>query len=104
MLLFFPPLELLVLYALHAVEWRLRLAQIISLYVYKGSSSLRASSPIWASEASLARTREQAAKPPGAGERPPLSRVLARLTSLTQIGELRACSQAREAGADPGFF
>ena len=38
--------------------------------------SLRASSPIWASEASLARTRERAA------------RVLARLTSLAQIGEL----------------
>ena len=31
--------------------------------------SLRASSPIWASEASLARTREQVAKPRGAGER-----------------------------------
>ena len=29
-------------------------------------SSLRASSPIWASEASLARTRERAAKPRGA--------------------------------------
>ena len=46
--------------------------------------SLRASSPIWASEASLARTRERAAKPRGA----PRSRVVARLTSLTQIGEL----------------
>ena len=36
------------------------------------ASSLRASSPIWESEASLARTREQAAKPRGAkwrGER-----------------------------------
>ena len=43
--------------------------------------SLRASSPIWAREASLARTGERAAKPRGA-------RVLARLTSLTQIGEL----------------
>ena len=32
-------------------------------------SSLRASSPIWASEASRARTRERAAKPRGAGER-----------------------------------
>ena len=40
-------------------------------------SSLRASSPVWASEASLARTRERAAK-----------RVLARLASLAQIGEL----------------
>ena len=30
------------------------------------ASSLRASSPFWASEASLARTREQAAKPRGA--------------------------------------
>ena len=37
--------------------------------------SLRASSPIWASEASLARTRER-------------GRVLARPVSLTQTGEL----------------
>ena len=43
------------------------------------TSSLRASSPIWASETSLARTRERAA---------PCSLVLARLASLTQIGEL----------------
>ena len=43
-------------------------------------TSLRASSPIWASETSLARTRERAAKP--------RSRVLARLASLAQIGEL----------------
>ena len=41
--------------------------------------SLRASSPIWASEASLARTREQAAKPRGAEA--PRSRVRARLAS-----------------------
>ena len=33
------------------------------------SSSLRESSPIWASEASEARTRERAAKPRGAEER-----------------------------------
>ena len=39
--------------------------------------SLRASSPIWASETSLARTGERAAKPRGA-----------RLASLAQIGEL----------------
>ena len=47
--------------------------------------SLRVSSPIWASEASLARTRFAAR-----------SRVLARLVSLTQIGELarRLGSQA----------
>ena len=32
----FPPLESLVLYALHAVEEQLRLAHIMSLYVYKG--------------------------------------------------------------------
>ena len=52
--------------------------------------SLRASSPIWASETSLARTRERAAKPRGAEERPsaPRSRVLARLATLAQIGEL----------------
>ena len=50
--------------------------------------SLRANSPIWASEASLAKTREGAAKPRVASERPPRPRVLARLISLTQIGEL----------------
>ena len=37
--------------------------------------SLRASSPIWASEASLARTRERVAKPRGAR---PLARVFSR--------------------------
>ena len=52
--------------------------------------SLRASSPIWASEASLARTCERAAKPRRAEASPPRSRVLARLTSLAQIGVL-AC-------------
>ena len=46
--------------------------------------SLRTCSPIWASETSLARTRERAAKPRGA----PRSRVFARLASLAQIGEL----------------
>ena len=59
---------------------------------------LRASSPIWASEASLARTRQRGAEerreivgsspssaPRGFAAR---SRVLARLVSLTQIGEL----------------
>ena len=49
--------------------------------------SLRASSPIWASETSLARTCERAAKLRGA-EAPRRSRVLARLASLAQIGEL----------------
>ena len=39
-----------------------------SLCLY-GCPSLRASSPIWASEVSLARTREGAAKPRGAEER-----------------------------------
>ena len=46
-------------------------------------TSLRASSPIWSREASLARTRERAAKP-----RALRSHVLARLASLAQIGEL----------------
>ena len=41
--------------------------------------SLRPSSPIWASEVSLARTRERGAA---------RSRVLERLASLAQIGEL----------------
>ena len=56
--------------------------------------SLRASSPIWATEVSLARTRERGAEerralpssaPRGFAAR---SRVLARLVSLAQIGEL----------------
>ena len=49
--------------------------------------SLRASSPIWASEASLARTRERrgASAPRSFAAR---SHVLARLVSLAQIGEL----------------
>ena len=48
--------------------------------------SLRTSSPIWASEASLARTSERGAEDPrGFAAR---SRVLARLVSLAQIGEL----------------
>ena len=54
-------------------------SEVFSLF--KGIINLRASSPIWSSEASLARTRERAAKPPR-------SRVLARLASLAQIGEL----------------
>ena len=48
------------------------------------STSLWASSLIWASETSLARTRERAAKPRGAL----CSCVLARLPLLAQIGEL----------------
>ena len=47
---------------------------------------MRTSSPIWASEASLARTRE-----PGAKE--------VRLTSLAQLGEL-----ARKLGFDRSFI
>ena len=52
--------------------------------------SLQASSPIWASEASLARTCERGAEllssaPRGFAAR---SRVLARLVSLAEIGEL----------------
>ena len=63
-------------------------------WILNDSISLRASSPIWASEASLARRRERAAKPRGAEERrallssSPRSRVLASLASLAQIGEL----------------
>ena len=51
-------------------------------------SSLRASSPIWASEASLARTRELGTAPPAPRGFATRSRVLARLGSLAQIGEL----------------
>ena len=39
------------------------------IYQFLEMNRLRASSPIWASETSLARTRERAAKPRGAGER-----------------------------------
>ena len=64
--------------------------------------SLRASSPISASETSLARTRERGVKPRRASR----SRVLARLTSLAQIGELarRLCRlfQAKQDNVD--FF
>ena len=49
------------------------------MYIFNVKYSLRASSPVWASEASLA------GKPRGAAERAPRSRVLAR---LAQIGEL----------------
>ena len=57
----------------------------LNRYKSKVCDSLRASSPIWASEASLARTRERVAKPRVAEESTPRSRVLAR---RTQIGEL----------------
>ena len=49
--------------------------------------SLRASSAIWASEVSLARTCEQGVSPAPRGLAA-RSRVLARLASLAQIGEL----------------
>ena len=60
--------------------------------------SLRASSPIWASETSLARTRERAAKPRGAEERSP---SLARSREARfACPNRRACSQANvEIGA-----
>ena len=53
--------------------------------------SLRASSPIWASEASRARTGERAAKPRGAGvsSHVPLARVI-----FTISPKWRACLQA----------
>ena len=61
------------------------------------SDSLRASSPIWSSEASRARTRERVAKPRGAEESRALPRVyspLARL--LLRISrKWRPCSQDR---------
>ena len=44
------------------------------MIVFSSAGSLRASCPIWASEASLARGRERA------------SGILARLASLAQIG------------------
>ena len=48
--------------------------------------SLRASSPIWASEASRLRTRERAAKPRGAGR--------SRVSSRVPLAKWRACSHA----------
>ena len=59
----------------------------VCTFPFSDTNSLRASSPIWVSEVSLARTREPA--PRGF---PARSRVLARLGSLAQR---RACSQAR---------
>ena len=58
-------------------------------------ASLRASSPIRASEASLARTREGAAKPRGAGERSFLgpSHARSREARFARLN-MRACSQA----------
>ena len=64
-----------------AIPWR-----IFSYSLPKGCSQ-RASSPIWASEVSLARTREQ--RGPSCLRRS-LACSLARLASLAQIGEL-AC-------------
>ena len=60
------------------------------------ATSLRASSPIWASETSLKRTRERAAKPRGAEERSPfLGPSLARSREARFACPIRrACSQA----------
>ena len=56
-----------------------------------GDTSLRASSPIWASKASLARARERAAKPRGAEAGRSLARSCeARIARPNR----RACSQA----------
>ena len=41
------------------------LTSAVTSFALLGCPSLRASSPIWASETSLARTRERAAKPQG---------------------------------------
>ena len=56
----------------------------VCTFPFSDTNSLRASSPIWVSEVSLARTRERGA-PRGLAAR---SRVLARLASLAQIEEL----------------
>ena len=50
--------------------------------------SLQASTPIWASEVSLARTCERGGEAPARRGFAPRSHVLARLASLAQIGEL----------------
>ena len=55
----------------------------------KMTSSMRASSPIWPSEASLARTREQVAKPQ---EAPSLARSR---EARFAHPDSRACSQAK---------
>ena len=59
-------------------------------------ASLRASSPIWASEASRERTRKRAAKPRGTEERrnllslpcPPLSRLLSRASRASTFHDI----------------
>ena len=63
---------------------------------FLGLGSLRTSSPIWASEASRARTRERSAEPREA-PRPPLSRLLSRASRASAFHDIpkwRACSQA----------
>ena len=65
---------------------------------FLGLGSLQKSSPIWASEASRARTRERAPKP-REGPRPPFSRLLSRATRASAFHDIpkwRACSQDRE--------
>ena len=60
--------------------------------LYSYCVSLRASSPIWASEASLARTCERAAKPRGAEDRS----VLARLAKIGELSRRLAVSWSAE--------
>ena len=65
---------------------------------FLGLGSLRTSSPIWASEASRARTRERSAEPREA-PRPPLSRLLSRASRASAFHDIpkwRACSQASD--------
>ena len=72
------------------LEWFLALpgSSLIPGFPGKPRDGLRASSAIWASEASLARTRERAAKRRGGRGKASRSCVLARLSSLAQIGKL----------------
>ena len=51
-------------------------------------ASMQASSPIWVSEASLARTRERAGKPRGAEERGELVRWLGKVRRLARLHAL----------------
>ena len=72
----------------------------------KQNSSLRASSPIWASEASLARTRERAVKPgAGEGKRNPGPTLARSREAHFACANRRACSQAsKTATALAKFF
>ena len=61
-----------------------------SPFAGKGRVSLREGSPIWAAEASRARTRERAAKPRGAGSPVSRFRVSSRAFTFHDIPQMES--------------